>query len=271
MRRAELHPGLAERLLADPEDTVAIGILADWLEEQGAADEAAWLQDHLHGMAGVFRDFSRPAVDLLGGVDPRWLGLQHGLIRTFRIPSGFDRHAEHTCRRLAELPLALGLVAAHAPDGRSARAWLPQLAAHVPQIRQLTLAADVPPVLAADFDELRVLRMTALAFAFRDDAALPGLDTLSLDVRGGRLDILDTLRCDRVAWLELTAASWSDVDHGPLVSFVERTRVAGLQMEGRGSFAFRQPLREAGLVFEGEADVGVPIATWSAPEPSDRS
>ncbi len=262
MRRDELHPGLADRLLADPEDTVAIGILADWLEEQGAMEEAAWLQDHLHGMAGVFRDFSAPAVDLLGAIDPHWLGLQHGLIRTLRVPVGFDRHAARTCRRLAELPLALGLVAANVPDARSGRAWMPQMAEHLPQIRQLHLAADVPPALVEGLVALERLSLTALGFAFREDAVMAGLSALSIDVRGGRLDLLDVLHCGSVGQLELTAASWSDIDHTPLVAFVERTRVAHVEMTGRGSFAFHQPLREAGFTLEEEADFGEPMLVW---------
>ncbi|MCB9675323.1 MAG: hypothetical protein H6737_09420 [Alphaproteobacteria bacterium] len=262
MQRADLHPGLVDMLRADPDDLQAIGILADWLEEQGEAAEAEWLQDHLHGMAGVFRERSAPEPDLLGAIDPRWLGLRHGLIRTLRVPQGFDAHAARTCRVLAELPLALGLVGANVPDGPSARAWMPHVREHLADLRTLRLGADVDPAWLEGFDGLKVLGLTALAFDWSGTVKLPALDELAVDVRGDRLDLLDHLAPAAVARLELTSASWAEVSHGPLVAFLGRVPVQAIEMRGRSDFAFRKPLRNAGFDMVEEADFGEPLVLW---------
>ncbi|MEZ4319957.1 MAG: hypothetical protein R3F61_20770 [Myxococcota bacterium] len=268
MKRSDLHPGLADLLRADPEDLQAIGILADWLEEQGATDEAEWLQDNLHGMSGLFRGRTAPEPDLLGSIDPRWLGMRHGLIRTLKVPQGFDRHAERTCRVLSELPLALGLIGANVPDGPSAAAWMPPMAANVPWLSTLSLAADVDPGLLAGFQQLKTLRLTALSFGWNERVWLPALDVLVLDVRSDDLSLLDTLAPAAVGRLELSSPSWAQVSHTPLIDFLRRVPTRSIDLEGRSDFAFRKPLRDAGFEDDGEGldDGDGSVRSWSAIE-----
>jgi len=262
VRSSQLHPALHELLRSDPDDLSAIAILADWLEEQGAAAEAEWLSDHLHGMAGLMREHVEPQADLLGAIDPRWLTLQHGLIRTLRVPVGFDRHASRTCQVLSELPLALGLVRAHVPDGHTAAAWMPAMRKWLPGLRALQLGGDVEPNMLEGFDELRMLGLAALPFRWARPITLPALDLLEIDVRGGSLSVLDFLAPVQVSRLELSSASWSEVSPAELERFVLRVQVGSLIMMGRGGFGFEHPLRDSGFELEESADFGEPIRVW---------